>query len=127
MTPWMTGRVAPGTRWRQCSRQLISVFRQPKRSRVNRVRHGPRHWPLEHGLRRTLLAVCLGQEVGLDPDDLSTSYYVALLGTLVAFSMVRVRRGCRRRDSGARVDGSAGPVEAARGVRNGDPSSVGPA
>jgi HD-GYP domain-containing protein (c-di-GMP phosphodiesterase class II) len=38
--------------------------------------------PLEHGLRRTLLAVWLGQELGLDPNDLSTTYYVALLGTV---------------------------------------------
>jgi HD-GYP domain-containing protein (c-di-GMP phosphodiesterase class II) len=38
--------------------------------------------PLEHGLRRALLAVWLGQELGLDEDDLSTSYYVALLGTV---------------------------------------------
>jgi HD-GYP domain-containing protein (c-di-GMP phosphodiesterase class II) len=38
--------------------------------------------PLEHGLRRTLLAVWLGQELGLNQGDLSTSYYVALLGTV---------------------------------------------
>ena len=38
--------------------------------------------PLEHGLRRTLLAVWLGQELGLEPDDMSTTYYVALLGTV---------------------------------------------
>ena len=38
--------------------------------------------PLEHGLRRALLAVWLGEELGLDQDDLSTSYYVALLGTV---------------------------------------------
>src|SRR5215217_8941544 len=38
--------------------------------------------PLEHGLRRTLLAVWLGQELGLDENDLSTTYYVALLGSV---------------------------------------------
>jgi HD-GYP domain-containing protein (c-di-GMP phosphodiesterase class II) len=38
--------------------------------------------PLEHGLRRTLLAVWLGEELGLSPDDLSTTFYVALLGTV---------------------------------------------
>lgn len=38
--------------------------------------------PLEHGLRRALLAVWLGEELGLSPDELSTSYYVALLGTV---------------------------------------------
>ena len=34
--------------------------------------------PLEHGLRRTLLAVWLVRELGLAEDDLSTTYYVAL-------------------------------------------------
>ena len=38
--------------------------------------------PLEHGLRRTLLAVWLGQELGLEPEDLSTTFYVALLGSV---------------------------------------------
>lgn len=38
--------------------------------------------PLEHGLRRTLLAVWLGQELGLGPEDLSSTFYVALLGTV---------------------------------------------
>ena len=38
--------------------------------------------PLEHGLRRTLLAVWLGQELGLDDEDLNAAYYVALLGTV---------------------------------------------
>jgi hypothetical protein len=38
--------------------------------------------PLEHGLRRTLLAVWLGQELGLDRDELSNAYYVALLGSV---------------------------------------------
>ncbi|HEX5369669.1 MAG TPA: HD domain-containing phosphohydrolase [Dehalococcoidia bacterium] len=38
--------------------------------------------PLEHGLRRTLLAVWLGQDLGLADDDLSTTYYVSLLGTV---------------------------------------------
>lgn len=38
--------------------------------------------PLEHGLRRTLLAIWLGEELGLDAEDLSTTYYVALLGTV---------------------------------------------
>ena len=38
--------------------------------------------PLEHGLRRTLLAVWLGEELGLDEEELRTSYYVALLGSV---------------------------------------------
>jgi HD-GYP domain-containing protein (c-di-GMP phosphodiesterase class II) len=38
--------------------------------------------PLEHGLRRTLLAVWLGEELGLDEEELSNAYYVALLGTV---------------------------------------------
>ena len=38
--------------------------------------------PLEHGLRRSLLAVWLGEEVGLDASELSDAYYVALLGTV---------------------------------------------
>jgi HD-GYP domain-containing protein (c-di-GMP phosphodiesterase class II) len=38
--------------------------------------------PLEHGLRRALLAVWLGQELGLSDDELSTTYYVALLGSV---------------------------------------------
>jgi putative nucleotidyltransferase with HDIG domain len=38
--------------------------------------------PLEHGLRRTLLAVWLGQELQLPDEQLSDVYYVALLGTV---------------------------------------------
>ncbi|MEX2552820.1 MAG: LuxR family transcriptional regulator, partial [Actinomycetota bacterium] len=38
--------------------------------------------PLEHGLRRALLAVWLGQELGLRDEELSDVYYVALLGTV---------------------------------------------
>lgn len=38
--------------------------------------------PLEHGLRRTLLAVWLGEELGLDNEELSTTFYVALLGSV---------------------------------------------
>src|SRR5687767_4710498 len=38
--------------------------------------------PLEHSLRRTLLALWLGEELGLDGQDLSTVYYVALLGSV---------------------------------------------
>ena len=38
--------------------------------------------PLEHSLRRAILAVWLGRELGLDEADLSTTYYVALLGTV---------------------------------------------
>ena len=38
--------------------------------------------PLEHSLRRTLLAVWLGQELGLSQDGLSDAYYVALLGSV---------------------------------------------
>ena len=38
--------------------------------------------PLEHSLRRTLLAIWLGQNLGLSDQDLSTTYYVALLGTV---------------------------------------------
>jgi HD-GYP domain-containing protein (c-di-GMP phosphodiesterase class II) len=38
--------------------------------------------PLEHGLRRSLLAVWLGQDLGLSEDELSDVYYVALLGTV---------------------------------------------
>jgi HD-GYP domain-containing protein (c-di-GMP phosphodiesterase class II) len=38
--------------------------------------------PLEHGLRRTLLAVWLGEELGIDAEDLGTAYYVALLGSV---------------------------------------------
>ncbi len=36
--------------------------------------------PLEHGLRRALLAVWLGQELGLHDHELNDAYYVALLG-----------------------------------------------
>jgi HD-GYP domain-containing protein (c-di-GMP phosphodiesterase class II) len=36
--------------------------------------------PLEHGLRRTLLAVWLGEACGLNEADLHDAYYVALLG-----------------------------------------------
>jgi len=36
--------------------------------------------PLEHGLRRTLLAVWLGEELGLTEQELSDAYYGALLG-----------------------------------------------
>jgi HD-GYP domain-containing protein (c-di-GMP phosphodiesterase class II) len=38
--------------------------------------------PLEHGLRRALLAVWLGEELGLNEEDLSSAYYVALLGSV---------------------------------------------
>ncbi|MPZ49606.1 MAG: HD domain-containing protein [Dehalococcoidia bacterium] len=38
--------------------------------------------PLEHSLRRTLLAVWLGEELGLSQRDLSDAYYVALLGSV---------------------------------------------
>jgi HD-GYP domain-containing protein (c-di-GMP phosphodiesterase class II) len=38
--------------------------------------------PLEHGLRRSLLAVWLGEDLGLSSDELSDVYYVALLGTV---------------------------------------------
>jgi HD-GYP domain-containing protein (c-di-GMP phosphodiesterase class II) len=38
--------------------------------------------PLEHGLRRTLLAIWLGEELGIPAADLSTAYYVALLGAV---------------------------------------------
>ena len=38
--------------------------------------------PLEHGLRRTLLAVWLGQELQLPGEQLRDVYYVALLGTV---------------------------------------------
>lgn len=38
--------------------------------------------PLEHGLRRALLAVWLGEDLGLSGEALSTVYYVALLGTV---------------------------------------------
>ncbi len=38
--------------------------------------------PIEHGLRRGLLAVWLGEELGLGAADLSDVYYVALLGTV---------------------------------------------
>ena len=35
--------------------------------------------PLEHGLRRALLAIWLGEELGLNDEELSDAYYVALL------------------------------------------------
>jgi HD-GYP domain-containing protein (c-di-GMP phosphodiesterase class II) len=38
--------------------------------------------PLEHGLRRTLLAIWIGAESGLDEHQLRDVYYVALLGSL---------------------------------------------
>jgi HD-GYP domain-containing protein (c-di-GMP phosphodiesterase class II) len=38
--------------------------------------------PLEHGLRRSLLAVWLGQNLGLPADDLSDVFYVSLLGSV---------------------------------------------
>jgi hypothetical protein len=38
--------------------------------------------PLEHGLRRSLLAVWLGEELGLPASELSDVYCVALLGTV---------------------------------------------
>ena len=38
--------------------------------------------PIEHGLRRALLATWLGQEMGLGNRELSDAYYVALLGSV---------------------------------------------
>jgi HD-GYP domain-containing protein (c-di-GMP phosphodiesterase class II)/DNA-binding CsgD family transcriptional regulator len=38
--------------------------------------------PIEHGLRRGLLAVWLGEELGLGAAELSDAYYVALLGSV---------------------------------------------
>lgn len=38
--------------------------------------------PLEHGLRRTLIAVRLGEALGLSAPDLSDVYYVSLLGSV---------------------------------------------
>lgn len=38
--------------------------------------------PLEHGLRRTLLAVWLGEALRLSEQEMSTVYYVALLGAV---------------------------------------------
>ncbi len=38
--------------------------------------------PLEQGMRRALLAVWLGEELGLSDEQLSTVYYVAQLGTV---------------------------------------------
>ena len=38
--------------------------------------------PIEHGLRRALLAVWLGDALGLNAEDLSDAYYVALLGSV---------------------------------------------
>jgi hypothetical protein len=38
--------------------------------------------PIEHGLRRGLLAVWLGEALGLGPAELSDAYYVALLGSV---------------------------------------------
>jgi HD-GYP domain-containing protein (c-di-GMP phosphodiesterase class II) len=38
--------------------------------------------PIEHGLRRGLLAVWLGEALGLDAPELSDAYYVALLGSV---------------------------------------------
>lgn len=38
--------------------------------------------PLEHGLRRSLLAVWIGEGLGLTDQQLSDVYYVALLGTV---------------------------------------------
>jgi len=37
--------------------------------------------PVEHGLRRTLIAAWLGAEAGLDDDQLRDAYYVSLLGS----------------------------------------------
>ncbi len=38
--------------------------------------------PLEHGLRRTLLAVWLGEDLGFSADELRDLYYAALLGAV---------------------------------------------
>jgi HD-GYP domain-containing protein (c-di-GMP phosphodiesterase class II) len=38
--------------------------------------------PLEHGLRRALLAVWLGQALGVSGEQLSNAYYVSLLGSV---------------------------------------------
>jgi HD-GYP domain-containing protein (c-di-GMP phosphodiesterase class II) len=38
--------------------------------------------PMEHSLRRVLLATWLGEELGLSAEQLSTTFYVALLGSL---------------------------------------------
>src|SRR6266540_3323442 len=38
--------------------------------------------PIEHGLRRGLLAVWLGEALGLGPAEISDTYYVALLGSV---------------------------------------------
>jgi HD-GYP domain-containing protein (c-di-GMP phosphodiesterase class II) len=37
---------------------------------------------LEHGLRRTLLAIWLAEDLGIDPPGLGDVYYVSLLGTV---------------------------------------------
>ncbi len=37
---------------------------------------------MEHGLRRALLALWLGEDLGLSAEELQTAYYVALLGTV---------------------------------------------
>lgn len=39
-------------------------------------------WPIEHGLGRSLLAVWLGEELGLDAAELSDAYCVGLLGSV---------------------------------------------
>src|SRR5688572_27273795 len=38
--------------------------------------------PLEHGLRRTLIAMRLGEALGLSARDLSDVYYVSVLGSV---------------------------------------------
>ena len=38
--------------------------------------------PLESSLRRALLAVWMGEKLGLSEEDLNTTYYVALLGSV---------------------------------------------
>ena len=48
--------------------------------------------PLEHGLRRTLFAVWLGEELGLDAEELSNAYYVALLGSVATLVETPFRR-----------------------------------
>jgi HD-GYP domain-containing protein (c-di-GMP phosphodiesterase class II) len=52
--------------------------------------------PLEHGLRRAILAVWLGQELGLGGEELHDAYYVALLGTVgCAIQAANVAGFCR--------------------------------
>jgi hypothetical protein len=79
--------------------------------------------PLEHGLRRSLIAVRLGEGLGLQAADLSDAYYVALLGsvgcTIEGTELARLAEDDIALSAQAATVDVTSPVEmAAFGLRN---------